>query len=105
MVLPRRELERVVAADRQAPNLAALVTRAILWVLMLSPTAARRRAGLLSCHVSLRDVQQDLRLPARTQRAHHTPTLESCQITSSERTDGAGLRAGAGGAARSSIVR
>lgn len=49
-----RELKRVIAANRQAPTITALATSAMLWVLMLSPTEARRKAGLLSPHFWLR---------------------------------------------------
>lgn len=51
-----RELKRVIAANRQAPTVAALATSAQLWVLMLSPAEARRKAGLLSPHFWLRDL-------------------------------------------------
>jgi transposase len=51
-----RELKRVIAANRQAPTIAALATSAMLWVLMLSPIEARRKAGLLSPHFWLRDL-------------------------------------------------
>jgi transposase len=51
-----RELKRVVAANRQAPNIGALATSAMLWVLMLSPIEARRKAGVLSHHYWLRDL-------------------------------------------------
>jgi transposase len=51
-----RELKRVVAANRQAKNIEALAASAMLWVLMLSPTAARRKAGMLSPHFWLRDL-------------------------------------------------
>jgi len=51
-----RELKRVIAANRQAPNTGALATSAMLWVLMLSPTEARRKAGMLSRHYWLRDL-------------------------------------------------
>jgi transposase len=51
-----RELKRVVAANRQAPNIAALATSAMLWLLMLSPLEARRKAGVLSPHYWLRDM-------------------------------------------------
>lgn len=43
-----RELKRLVAANRQAASIEALATSAHLWVLMLTPTEARRKAGLLS---------------------------------------------------------
>ena len=36
--------------------IAALAASAQLWVLMLSPTEARRKAGLLSPHFWLRDL-------------------------------------------------
>lgn len=49
-----RELKRVVAANRQAPTVDALATSAMLWVVMLSPTEARRKAGMLSPHFWLR---------------------------------------------------
>jgi transposase len=51
-----RELKRLIAANRQAPNVAALATSAMLWVLMLSPVDARRKAGLLSPHFWLRNL-------------------------------------------------
>jgi hypothetical protein len=51
-----RELKAVIAANRQAPTIAALAASAQLWVLMLSPTEARRKAGLLSPHFWLRDL-------------------------------------------------
>lgn len=51
-----RELKREVAANRQAPSIAVLGISAQLWVLMLSPTEARRKAGLLSPHFWLRDL-------------------------------------------------
>lgn len=51
-----RELKRIIAANRQAPTIAALATSAMLWVLMLSPADARRKAGLLSPHFWLRDL-------------------------------------------------
>ncbi len=51
-----RELKRVIAANRQAPTIAALASSAMLWVLMLSPAEARRKAGLLSPHFWLRDL-------------------------------------------------
>jgi transposase len=51
-----RELKAVIAANRQAQNIAALATMAMLWVLMLSPTEARRKAGMLSPHFWLRNL-------------------------------------------------
>lgn len=51
-----RELKAVIAANRQAPTIVALAISAMLWVLMLSPTEARRKAGMLSPHFWLRDV-------------------------------------------------
>ena len=51
-----RALKAVIAANRQAPNIVALATSAMLWVLMLSPTEARRKAGMLSPHFWLRDL-------------------------------------------------
>lgn len=51
-----RELKRVVAANPQAPHLAALAKSAMLWVWMLSPADARRKAGLASRHFWLRDL-------------------------------------------------
>jgi hypothetical protein len=49
-----RELKAVIAANRQAPSIDALATMAMLWVLMLSPTEARRKGGMLSPHFWLR---------------------------------------------------
>jgi transposase len=51
-----RELKRVVAANRQAPNVDALATSAMLWVVMLSPPEARRKSGMLSPHFWLRNL-------------------------------------------------
>jgi len=51
-----RELKRVVAANRQAKNIEALAASAMLWVLLLTPTQARRKAGMLSPHFWLRDL-------------------------------------------------
>lgn len=51
-----RELKREIAANRQAPTVAALAASAQLWVLMLSPNDARRKAGLLSPHFWLRNL-------------------------------------------------
>ena len=51
-----RDLKRVVAANRQAPTIEALSASALLWVLLLSPTQARRKAGMLSPHFWLRDL-------------------------------------------------
>jgi transposase len=51
-----RELKAVIAANRQAASIAALATMAMLWVLMLSPTEARRKAGMLSPHFWLRNL-------------------------------------------------
>lgn len=45
-----RELKRLVAASRQYPTIDALAAAAALWVLLLSPTEARRKAGILSPH-------------------------------------------------------
>jgi transposase len=49
-----RELKRVVAANRQAKTIDALAAAAALWVLLLTPTEARRKAGLMSRHFWLR---------------------------------------------------
>lgn len=43
-----RELKRLIAANRQAASIDLLATSALLWVRMLTPTEARRKAGLLS---------------------------------------------------------
>lgn len=51
-----RELKRVIAANRQFPTVTALAVAAMLWVLMLSPHEARRKAGLLSPNFWLRDL-------------------------------------------------
>lgn len=51
-----RELKRVVAANRQARNIEVLAKSAMLWVLMLTPTQARSKAGMLSSHFWLRDL-------------------------------------------------
>ncbi|HKO13411.1 MAG TPA: hypothetical protein VJV22_15660 [Acidobacteriaceae bacterium] len=51
-----RELKRVVAANRQAKNADALATSAMLWILLLTPTQARRKSGMLSPHFWLRDL-------------------------------------------------
>lgn len=46
----------MVAANRQAPTVDALATSAMLWVVMLTPTEARRKSGMLSPHFWLRDL-------------------------------------------------
>jgi transposase len=51
-----KDLKRVVAANRQAPSVDALATSAMLWVVMLTPTEARRKSGMLSPHFWLRDL-------------------------------------------------
>jgi hypothetical protein len=51
-----RELKRVVAANRQHRTVDALAAAAALWVLLLTPTEACRKAGLLSEHFWLRDL-------------------------------------------------
>lgn len=51
-----RALKAVIAANRQATSVAALATMAMLWVLMLSPADARRKAGMRSPHFWLRDL-------------------------------------------------
>jgi transposase len=51
-----RELKAVIAANRQAPTIIALAISATLWVLMLSTTEARRKAGMLSPHFWLREL-------------------------------------------------
>ena len=51
-----KELKGVIAANRQAPTIAALAASAQLWVLMLTPTEARRKAGMLSPHFWLRNL-------------------------------------------------
>jgi hypothetical protein len=51
-----RALKAVIAANRQAPDLATLASAAMLWVLMLSATEARRLAGLLAPRFWLRDL-------------------------------------------------
>jgi transposase len=51
-----RELKRVVAANRQARTIEALAASGALWVLMLSPADARRKAGMSSPHFWLRDL-------------------------------------------------
>jgi transposase len=51
-----RELKAEIAANRQAPSIATLATMAMLWVLMLSPTQARRKAGMLSPRFWLRNL-------------------------------------------------
>jgi transposase len=51
-----RELKRVVAANRQARNIEALAAAGALWVLMLNPAEARRKAGMSSPHFWLRDL-------------------------------------------------
>ena len=54
-----RGLKAVIAANRQAPTIDALAISAMLWVLMLSPTEARRKAGMLSPDFWLRDLSQN----------------------------------------------
>lgn len=58
-----RELKRLVAANRQAESIDALATEAADWVLALTPTQARRKAGMASEHFWLRQLVQELWLP------------------------------------------
>jgi transposase len=58
-----RELKRLVAANRQAATIDALAVEAEAWVLGLSPTEARRKAGMLAGHYWLKHLSQDLWLP------------------------------------------
>ena len=58
-----RELKRLVAANRQAPNIDVLAAQASEWVLDLSPSEARRKAGMLSEHYWLKNLSQDFWLP------------------------------------------
>ena len=58
-----RKLKRQVAANRQAPIIDVLATQATTWVLALTPTEARRKAGMLSDHFWLKKVVQDFWLP------------------------------------------
>lgn len=51
-----RELKRVVAANRQHPTVDALAAAAALWVLLLTPAEARRKAGLVSRHFWLKNL-------------------------------------------------
>jgi hypothetical protein len=51
-----RELKSVIAANRQFPTITALAVAGMLWVLMLSPREARRKAGLSSPSFWLRDL-------------------------------------------------
>lgn len=51
-----RELKAVIAANRQAPTIDALAISAMLWVLMLSPSDARRKASMSSPDFWLRDL-------------------------------------------------
>ena len=51
-----RELKRVIAANRQFPTITALAVAAMLWVRMLSPQEARRKAGLVSPNFWLRSL-------------------------------------------------
>lgn len=43
-----RELKRLIAANRQAPSIAALADEAAAWVRGLTPAEARRKAGMAS---------------------------------------------------------
>lgn len=51
-----RALKAVIAANRQAPTIDVLAISAMLWVLMLSPSEARRKAGMVSPNFWLRDL-------------------------------------------------
>jgi len=53
-------LKAQVAANRQAPSIDALAAEAAEWVLDLTPTAARRKAGMLSEHFWLKHLSQHL---------------------------------------------
>ena len=54
-----RELKRVVAANRQADSIDALAAEAAAWVLALTPTEARRKAGMVAPQFWLRRLLQD----------------------------------------------
>lgn len=54
-----RELKRVIAANRQAPTIDVLAVSAMLWVLMLTPAEARRKAGMSSQNFWLRNLSQN----------------------------------------------
>ena len=58
-----RELKRLVAANRQAPTVDVLAAQASAWVLALTPTEARRKAGMLADHYWLKHLSQDFWLP------------------------------------------
>lgn len=58
-----RELKREVAANRQAPTIDVLAAQASEWVLDLSPTEARRKAGMLAEHYWLKNLSQDFWRP------------------------------------------
>ena len=55
-----RELKRLIAANRQAGSIEALLARAALWVLCLTPAQARIKAGMASAHFWLRNLLQNL---------------------------------------------
>lgn len=54
-----RELKRLIAANRQAASIDALADEAAAWVLGLTPSEARRKAGMASETFWLRQVLQD----------------------------------------------
>jgi transposase len=49
-----RELKREIAANRQYPTIDALAAAAALWVLLLKPGEACRKAGMMSRHFWLK---------------------------------------------------
>jgi transposase len=58
-----RELKRLIAANRQADSIDALAAEAAAWVLGLTPSEARRKAGMASENFWLRHVLQDFWQP------------------------------------------
>jgi transposase len=54
-----RELKRLSAANRQADSIDALADEAAAWVLGLTPTEARRKAGMAAPQFWLRRLLQD----------------------------------------------
>jgi hypothetical protein len=55
-----RELKRLVAANRQADSIDTLAETAAAWVLGLSPSQARRKAGMASERFWLKQLRHDL---------------------------------------------
>jgi len=73
-----RELKRLIAANRQAGSIEALLARAALWVLCLTPAQARIKAGMASDHFWLRNLFQNLWRFTKESRDNNLIIIAGC---------------------------